>query len=371
MSKLFWILPFVVGLHAAIFATPDPRVEKLYADAVNAVGKAKDIERVRNLVAVADCVGPKGSYTTTVTSFRDNRSAFEQTYSYKRPESIFINGNVVWVPSETPSLSTAFQRMVARSHEYQRMAFDLEEFFTQPEYVGDATFAGRPSSEVKAKNELGMVSRLYFDKETKHFAGYVLEIPDSKQTVTNVILEWKTVGRLMLPSVVKATDEQGDWTLHFNGIKLNAADEAKLAVPRAISDMYELLRLHGLHTKAHLTNNVELFVDTFADEITQIQNGMVVTISKEKSRERFAKYFANFKFEEWSDINPPKIVISEDGTMATKSVEKRVRGTYKYPDGTIESDDTTFAWLEVWRKIRGHWKVTMIASTVKPGGMKK
>lgn len=136
-------------------------------------------------------------------------------------------------------------------------------------------------------------------------------------------------------------------------------------------EITELLRLHEQHKTAHLTNNVDLFVETFAYEITQIQNGSVVTISKEKSRERFAKYFANFKFDEWSDIDPPKITVSNDGTMATKSVKKRVRGTYRYADGKEETDDTTFAWLEVWLKIDGKWKVTMIASTVKPGGMKK
>ena len=136
-------------------------------------------------------------------------------------------------------------------------------------------------------------------------------------------------------------------------------------------DIQELMRLHEQHKTAHLTNNVDLFVETFADEITQIQNGIAVAISKEKSRERFAKYFANFKFEEWSDTNPPKITLSKDRTMAAKTVEKRVRGTYRYSDGKIEADDTTFAWLEVWQKIDGKWKVTMIASTVKPGGINK
>jgi hypothetical protein len=371
MLKTAYLFTLVLLSSLNVFGTGDARLDKLFGDAINAVGNKSDLGKVKSIVAVAECVGPKGEYKTTVTSFRDDRTAFEQTYSYKPSASVFINGSAVWENSAEPSVSTPFQRMVARSHEYQKMAFDLPQFFTDPELVGEVSFAGKVSTKVKAKNELGMTSYLYFDKATSRFSGYVLEIPNSTETITNVILEWKTVGNLTLPSVVKATDKQGEWTLRFNSIKLNAANDSRLKVPTVVSDHVELMRLHEQHKTAHLTNNVDLFVGTFADEITQIQNGMVVAITKDKSRERFEKYFANFKFEEWSDINPPKITISKDGTMAAKTVEKRVRGTYKYPDGTVEADDTTFAWLEVWRKIGGKWKVTMIASTVKPGGMKK
>jgi hypothetical protein len=140
-----------------------------------------------------------------------------------------------------------------------------------------------------------------------------------------------------------------------------------VSAQKASKDMTELMRLHEQHKTAHMTNNVDLFVDTFADKVTQIQNGGVFQRTKEESRERFKIYFASFKFEEWADIKPPIIKISNDGKLATKIVEKRVRGTYKYPDGKVEKDHTAFAWVEVWEKIDGKWKVISIASTSKQG----
>lgn len=140
-----------------------------------------------------------------------------------------------------------------------------------------------------------------------------------------------------------------------------------VSAQKATKDITELLRLHEQHKTAHMSNNVDLFVDTFADSVTQIQNGGVFTRTKTESRERFKVYFASFKFDEWADIKPPIIKISNDGKLATKIVEKRVRGTYKYTDGKEEKDHTVFAWVEIWEKIDGKWKVISIASTSKQG----
>lgn len=132
-------------------------------------------------------------------------------------------------------------------------------------------------------------------------------------------------------------------------------------------DLRELLRLHEQQKTAHLTNNAELFVEMFSDPFTQIQNGNILTFSKEKSLARFKNYFATMKFQEWSDIATPVVKISKDGTLATMTVNKRVRAAYKNEKGEEEKDYSIFAWLTVWEKIGGKWKVTTIASTAKYG----
>ncbi len=50
-----------------------------------------------------------------------------------------------------------------------------------------------------------------------------------------------------------------------------------------------------------------------------------------------------------------------------QGVEKRVRGTYRDKNGKENSDHSIFAWLEIWEKIEGKWKITTIASTAKYG----
>jgi hypothetical protein len=104
-----------------------------------------------------------------------------------------------------------------------------------------------------------------------------------------------------------------------------------VSAQKADKNLQELLRLHGQQTTAHLTNNVDLFVDTFADKFVQVQNGGVFARTKTESRERFKTYFASFKFDEWADIVPPIIKISKDGKLATKIVQKtRQRNLYVF-----------------------------------------
>ncbi|NNE98471.1 MAG: DUF5050 domain-containing protein [Pyrinomonadaceae bacterium] len=132
------------------------------------------------------------------------------------------------------------------------------------------------------------------------------------------------------------------------------------------ADRAELLRLHKQHQTAHLTYNADLFVETFAETLPQIQRGEVSLRNKAENLTRIKSYFKSYKFLEWQDVKPPIIRISKDGTMATKIVEKRVSGTYKNEKGEPIKDLTEFAWLEVWEKIEGKWKVVTVASTRKP-----
>lgn len=132
-------------------------------------------------------------------------------------------------------------------------------------------------------------------------------------------------------------------------------------------DLRELLRLHKQAQTAHLTYNAELFIELFADNLTQLARGNVITRNRAENLARFKNYFSSYKFIEWEDIKPPIIKISKDGTLAAITVEKRVRGTYKNEMGEEETDHTIFAWLEVWEKIDGKWKVTTVASTSKNG----
>lgn len=373
LKPISLILLFVIYYGPAFAQSPVATrdLDSIFGSAIAAVGSARDIGNLRSIEARAYCDGPKGKYTTAISSFRENKTIFEQTYSYRdKPSSTFINGSVAWEKASDSghhSLVSPFQRMAARSHEYQKMAFDFHNFFRDPELIDDEMFEGRPSTKVSSKNELGMTTVLYFDKETKRFSGYIVQIPNTSETIKNVILEWRKVGSLTLPSVVKAIDSQGVWTLNFHTIKLNTANEKLLEIPPRVADTTELMRLHEQQKTAHLTYNAELFVEMFADNVTQLQRGNAVTRSKAENLTRFKTYFSGYKFLEWEDIVPPVIKISKDGTMATIVVQKRVRGTYKNDKGEEESDHTIFAWIEVWEKIKGKWKVVTVASTEKYG----
>ena len=278
-------------------------LNRIFSDAIKAVGSKKQINKVKSIEAFAKCVGPKGKYTTKITSFLSRKTHFKQAFSYREKDSnIFINKNFAWqkpTPTSDISIVSPFQKMVVRLHEYQKMAFDFQKMFKDFKFIGDEIFNKKQSIKVSAKNELGGKIYLFFDKETKLLVGYILPIPNSKETVKNVFNEWKKVGKLKLPSKITATDSSGDWVLHFNKISLNKADEKKLKIPQRVQDLAELLRLHKQHQTAHLTYNVELFVETFAENLVTVQRGTVVSRNKDVNRKRIKGYFNSFKFKKW------------------------------------------------------------------------
>lgn len=375
-TKPSWAMHSVLAAAAILltaasgYASGDHKYDlvTLLRDARAAVGRESDLARIRSISVTADCVGPKGKYTTSIDSFRVGKTRFSQSFAYKNePSNVLINGDIVWTVNDQTgkfAISNALQRMVVRAHEYQKMAFDIRSFFSDLTLDSDADFEGRPSVKVRAKNELGMATLLYFDKETRRFSGYVLEIPKSTERVKNVILEWRKVGRLTLPSVVRATDNEGDWTLRFSKMSINTASEKLLDVPPRIADMVEILRMHDLQKTAHLTYNAELLLGNSPEPPVTLSRGNVIRSTRVEDLARFKNYFSSFNFLEWEDIVPPVIRISKDGTMATKIVQKRVRGTRK---GDTVEQHTIFAWLEVLEKVEGKWRLTTIASTDKPG----
>src|SRR5215218_349223 len=172
-------------------------LEKLLGDARAAVGSERELSRIRTISAEADCEGPSGAYRTFLVSTDREMTRFEQDFTYKPDRSLtMVNGAAVWtVEKGEPKISNAFARMAARGHEYQKMAYDFRKFFSELELAGEADFAGRRVMKVRAKNELGMDSFLYFDRTDSRFAGYEIELPNSGGRVSNVFLEWKRVGK--------------------------------------------------------------------------------------------------------------------------------------------------------------------------------
>lgn len=103
-----------------------------------------------------------------------------------------------------------------------------------------------------------------------------------------------------------------------------------------------------------------------ADYFTDVSRGKIQKPSRETSLARFQFYFNNSIFLEWDDISWPVIKVSDDATMAYVLVHKRVRRLAK--DGSGKESELTdiFAWIATFRKIKGEWKLTAIASTNTP-----
>jgi hypothetical protein len=118
--------------------------------------------------------------------------------------------------------------------------------------------------------------------------------------------------------------------------------------------------------KAHFEKNVDLFMSEFADSMVNVNKGIVKIATEEDNKERIGKYFGSVEFIKWDDVTEPVIKFSDDASLAYAIVQKEV--ILSYPDslGKKILDTTNYAWVSVYRKQKGEWKIELNASTNRP-----
>jgi ketosteroid isomerase-like protein len=135
------------------------------------------------------------------------------------------------------------------------------------------------------------------------------------------------------------------------------------------ADHAELLRLHQRQRAAHLQRRADWLVSEWADSLVSISRGEVSIGSRNRGQAGFQEYLDGATFQAWDDIAPPRIRISSDGQMAYVVVQKRVHLTGRGADAAAESERTRFAWLSVYEKQGGQWRLAAIASTERPDSL--
>jgi hypothetical protein len=132
-------------------------------------------------------------------------------------------------------------------------------------------------------------------------------------------------------------------------------------------DRSELLRLHHRARDAHLQHRADWLVNEWADSLFSVSGGGVSISRAEQGRARFQEYLDAVDFQAWDDIVPPRFRISADGQMAYAVVQKRVHLTPRDSAGAPER--VRYAWLSVYEKQGGRWRLAAIASTDRPDSL--
>lgn len=125
----------------------------------------------------------------------------------------------------------------------------------------------------------------------------------------------------------------------------------------------EIKTLLQQERKAHFDRNVDLFVSEFADSLISVNKGKVTTLSPEQNKKRIEPYFSSVQFIKWDDAADPVIRFSDDASLAYAVVQKQVILSYPDSFGNSFIDTTNYAWVSIYRKHKGKWKVEANIST--------
>lgn len=121
-------------------------------------------------------------------------------------------------------------------------------------------------------------------------------------------------------------------------------------------DEQQLLVLHAQVMEAHRDSNPALLLQA-EDEAYVIANRGAVTMPDLAARRaRFEPYLQNTRFQEYADMIPPIVRVSDDGTLGWVIAQVRARGEQIVDTGVSEPIAFESAWIELYEKRAGAWK---------------
>ncbi len=128
----------------------------------------------------------------------------------------------------------------------------------------------------------------------------------------------------------------------------------------------ELLKIHAELIRAHLENDLEAWLDLESDFQTVISQGEILHPTRAERAVQRSAYLESTRFTRYEDLIDPVAVVSEDGSLGWVSCQVRVEGVQTDEDGTERELASTWAWIELYEKSEGRWRLVGNVSNRHP-----
>lgn len=231
INKLFLSMHLLVMVPCMIFCgcsgwkeKKTRSAEQVIETSLHVVGSETDRESVSNMISIANCSSPSGSYTTEIHTALGGYSYFKQKYSYKPnvyEVVIFNKTSGIRLMDPGSQLNRAAVYTI-RGHEFINMILEVNQRFRnfqEPEIVeADSVKLYR----LKATDELDHPCYLFFDVKKKLFTALQFQDPiNEKEIIIIKFAGWRKVQELQLPHHVEIIQGDKTFTFDFTRIVFN------------------------------------------------------------------------------------------------------------------------------------------------------
>lgn len=127
-----------------------------------------------------------------------------------------------------------------------------------------------------------------------------------------------------------------------------------------------LLEIHQRDRVGHFQTDSAILNEHQGDDFIYVGSGEISHISRAEFLAGFEASFRNATYQEWDDLEPPIIQISDDATLAWMIVRNRVRKTQIQDDGTVGERKFIYAGIMTYAKHEGRWLRIANVSTFAP-----
>ena len=142
---------------------------------------------------------------------------------------------------------------------------------------------------------------------------------------------------------------------------------APLLAQDTSADVRSLRRLHNELLEAHRTGDVERWMSLESREYVSANGGRVTFPEFSDRRAQRAVYLAGATFEVYRDLREPLVRVSEDGSLGWLIAEVEVRGSSASSSGESEPIHDIWAWVELYEKVEGAWRLVGNVSNRRQG----
>jgi hypothetical protein len=118
--------------------------------------------------------------------------------------------------------------------------------------------------------------------------------------------------------------------------------------------------------RAHLETDADLLAASLADTFLSIADGAVTVSPRDSVRAMFGRYFKDASYRSWDDVEPPRVVISDDHSLAWVSRVVCVDREEPAPEGGRRRRLFVSAYAATYRWKQDGWRMTTVTSTFLP-----
>jgi hypothetical protein len=118
--------------------------------------------------------------------------------------------------------------------------------------------------------------------------------------------------------------------------------------------------------RAHFATDARLLADGLDDTLESLDGGARSAEPRDSVRAMFSRYFAGAAYRAWEYLEPPRVILSDDGSLA--GVLQVVCVDREEPDAEGERRRRVFvtAYSSGYRWRDGRWRMRTVASTFRP-----
>ncbi len=327
----------------------------------------KNLHSIETISSQADVTVSDGLTYQTHTVYHDpQRAIFQRIY---RDHSVVqgVEGKYVWnfdgiEEKEAPEFVESF--VLGHQFHAQILFFDkLHPSFDAPTTTA---FDGQSCKVVKSKNES---SELHFYYKQ---AGYPLGMEIIRKEEENIIFkfkDWRNVSDIALPHLILIDDGNRTFEYTYDQIKFNSGSITGFRAPEEVlTEEQKLLRHHRVIMDGHFFGITADMKSEQSDSMYIVSDGEIYTVQGHQPEAMIDRIMATRDYTVYDDLIRPKIEISEDGSLGWVIAKIYAEGIRYDENGkTTGPLEFTCAWIELYEKVDGKWKMKGNVSNFQPG----